>query len=359
MRGKENNSIKHKFYRGLLKKSSSTYIITLLLLISSFTVIFTSSISSAALIKEGIDGGAASGSNPASSPPVAPLTENPSTPSPTTPPSPTPQPTLSTPSPTPPPSPPPNDDNDNDDEDDDGSQNDAGAGGMTPASGNNVDYSLPVFGNSYGLIFLFSPNFGDNQINDPTQSQGENMNTESPEYNWTIENSNETGVYAVEFTPVTNLSNVTVTVEFLDELPEEIPPPPGIIYSILDMKLLADGEYVQEYDVESLWFKYKVIITWIANNSVGNDTIRLMRYHNGTWQNLTFTDITDIDEIFMYFKSKSPGCSTFAIVGDGIIKTENKSNLPEIPWVYIGGFTIFATIALITEVPTDTCILSF
>ena len=43
----------------------------------------------------------------------------------------------------------------------------------------------------------------------------------------------------------------------------------------------------EEKEIKSLEFKFKVEKTWIDENEIEEDTIKLIRYHDGIWQNLS------------------------------------------------------------------------
>ena len=155
----------------------------------------------------------------------------------------------------------------------------------------------------------------------------------------------------VKFTPKTNLKEVKVTVIKLKDKPEDIIDPPKkniSVYKYLDMKLIANDTYVEEDDIKSLEFKFKVEKAWININKIDKATIKLIRYHDSEWQNLS-TTLNSENETYIYYTAESPGFSTFAVVGSKVIE-KSESNATEdmsIPWLIIFAFIISLIIMLV------------
>ncbi len=164
------------------------------------------------------------------------------------------------------------------------------------------------------------------------------------------ENAETTGVSNIVIIPNKDLTDVKVIVVELNNKPDgipQIPIPTGIIYKYFDFSLFSNDIYIEENDLQSIIIKFQVEQEWIIDNNVsGKENVTLMRYHNSTWMNLT-TTIIDEDDEFVYYEAKTEGLSTFAIVGEGIIKTDQGPDLPDIPWIVILGVIIVATIILI------------
>jgi hypothetical protein len=75
--------------------------------------------------------------------------------------------------------------------------------------------------------------------------------------------------------------------------------------------------------------------------------INLMRYYKNQWQKIN-TTLIDEDGEYLYFTAKTPGFSTFAVVGGNIVeKSSLLSDDPDPPWTIIIGFIISALIVLI------------
>ena len=168
----------------------------------------------------------------------------------------------------------------------------------------------------------------------------------------TPENSEETGVHSIDLTAVTNLKKVKVKIIKLKDKPDEITDIPKkniTVHKYLDIKLTTNEEYVEEEDIELLKFKFKVEQTWILENNIDKETIQLMRYHDGEWQNLSTILISE-DDTYVYFEAKSPGCSTFAVVGEKVDKIYDSyaTGWPDIPWTII--IVVITSLTLILTV---------
>ena len=150
-------------------------------------------------------------------------------------------------------------------------------------------------------------------------------------------NSEETSIYSVDFTPSTDLGEVTLSITKLEGKPEEIIEKPTIInqtiYVYLDIKLISDDGYVGEDKTESMKFEFKVAKTWINENNIDKETVILKRYHD-EWQNLTTTYLSE-DDTYVYYEAETPGLSTFAVVGSELIESSASyvEEAPEVPWI--------------------------
>ena len=156
---------------------------------------------------------------------------------------------------------------------------------------------------------------------------------------------------SVKFTPTTNLEEVKVTIIKLKDKPEEIIDPLQknlSVYKYLDIKLTANDTYVEEADLKSLEFKFKVEKTWINNNKIDKETIKLIRYHDSEWQNLS-TTLNNENETYVYYTAESPGFSTFAVVGSKVVEKSESyvSKEISIPWSIIFAFIISLIIMLV------------
>jgi PGF-pre-PGF domain-containing protein len=156
---------------------------------------------------------------------------------------------------------------------------------------------------------------------------------------------------SVKLTTTTNLNEVKIKIIKLKDKPEEIIDPPKknrSIYKYLDMKLIANDTYVEEDEIKSLEFKFKVEKAWINNNKIDKTTIRLIRYHDGEWQNLS-TKLNSENNTYLYYSAESPGFSTFAVVGSKVVEKSESYGSEDIriPWSFIFAFIILLTIILV------------
>ena len=167
------------------------------------------------------------------------------------------------------------------------------------------------------------------------------------------ENLNEETVIAeVQFTAAKSLTDVKVTVIELNDKPENISlnlEKNESVYHYLDIKLTSDEVYVSEDDIDTMKFTFKVEQTWIAENNIDKETILLIRYHDGEWQNLSTTLLSENDT-YVFFEAETLGCSTFAVVGSTLVEIPEPyvTKTPEIPWTVVIGVITSTTIILVT-----------
>ena len=152
---------------------------------------------------------------------------------------------------------------------------------------------------------------------------GETKNISLKEY--------ETILEELEFTAANNLTDVKINVKMLTEKPEGVTVPPGEIYIYLDIE-----SNVNESDITNLTIKFKVEKTWIQNNSIDRSSVKLVRYHNNTWEELS-TQITGEDETYIYYVAQTTGLSTFAVAGTEI-------PIVSINWAIIGAVILIILI---------------
>jgi PGF-pre-PGF domain-containing protein len=156
---------------------------------------------------------------------------------------------------------------------------------------------------------------------------------------------------SVKFVPSTDLEEVNFTIIKLKDKPEEIIDPSYehmSVYKYLDIKLTANDTYIDEDEVYSLEFKFKVEKTWINNYTIDKETIKLIRYHDGIWQNLS-TTFNSENETCIYYTASSPGFSTYAVVGSTIVEnnlTYGTGNA-NVPWLVIFAFIVLLTMVLV------------
>jgi len=133
-----------------------------------------------------------------------------------------------------------------------------------------------------------------------TITAGETKNISLKEYGLPIEE--------IKITATNNVTNVKIKVEKLTQKPANITKPPSEkIYIYLNIE-----ENINESNITSFIIKFKVEKTWITNNSIDKNMIVLMRYHNGSWQELPTTLVKE-DETNIYYEATMTGFSIFAI----------------------------------------------
>jgi PGF-pre-PGF domain-containing protein len=153
-----------------------------------------------------------------------------------------------------------------------------------------------------------------------------------------IEFTNDTVVYHVAINTTTNLTDVNFSEIKLPGKPSGIPQEPttenSILYIYLDLKFMANNQYILEDKLDSVVFKFKVKKSWVNEHNVNKEKIVLKRYHGDQWNDLP-TRLISEDDRYVYYEADTPGCSTFAIVGSEVFEIKETTGLPDFPWAYI------------------------
>jgi hypothetical protein len=68
---------------------------------------------------------------------------------------------------------------------------------------------------------------------------------------------------------------------------------------------------------------FTVNLSWLRNNAINISNISMIRYHNNSWIKLNTSFIRETEDGRLLFQSKTPGFSTFAIVGSSVIKKDD------------------------------------
>ncbi len=139
-------------------------------------------------------------------------------------------------------------------------------------------------------------------------------------YKFTEEKNN---IRYVEFTALKNSGKITAVVETLNDRSSFTRrEAPGKVYQNVNIWVGKTG-FATENNIADPVIGFKVPRTWMANNDVEKGYIRLYRYSSGTWNELP-TRIMNEDDKYVYFESKTPGFSPFAI--SAIKATEEVKN---------------------------------
>jgi PGF-pre-PGF domain-containing protein len=139
------------------------------------------------------------------------------------------------------------------------------------------------------------------------------------------------------------VTDIEVSVETLETKPVEIAEPDRQVYEYISIE--ANG--LNSNDINSADINFRVETSWIEENNIDQESVTLLRYNEG-WQELETQFISKSDQTFLY-ESKTPGFSTFAIVGDEIIEeTKEESSIKEV--FKSKGFKIFSIIFAIVAI---------
>ncbi len=127
--------------------------------------------------------------------------------------------------------------------------------------------------------------------------------------------SGEGPVLGISFKANSNEGNVVATVQVLNERPAGVTgEPAGRRYQTMSITVGREGT-ISKDNADNINIKFKVSKEWIRQNGIDPATIRMTRYHDGTWNDLP-TDSVDEDDEYYYFSALTPGFSVFEVVGD-------------------------------------------
>jgi len=112
----------------------------------------------------------------------------------------------------------------------------------------------------------------------------------------------------IEITAAKSLENVTINITTTSE-PDGVTEPTDEVY----LYIVIDID-VEASDISSVNISFEVEKIWLDHHNIDKSTVRLLRYNNGEWEELTTTIVTEDDD-YVYYKATTPGFSTFAIVG--------------------------------------------
>ena len=126
----------------------------------------------------------------------------------------------------------------------------------------------------------------------------------------TLRNTNSNiAVYAVQFQSNKQVTDVSLAISSLKGKPTTVILPDGKVHQYLDISFTN----LDSMTLKSATIKFMVPKEWIRTDSIDESTIGLLRYTT-KWDSLPTTLIaSDIQN--NYYESKTPGFSTFAIVG--------------------------------------------
>jgi PGF-pre-PGF domain-containing protein len=120
----------------------------------------------------------------------------------------------------------------------------------------------------------------------------------------------------VQFTAIKNAGRITSTIETLrDRSSYAKTDAPGKIYQQMNIWVGKLG-FDSPENVKDMKIGFKVEKSWIAENAIDANDIKLYRYSEGTWNALSTSLIVDDGE-YIHFESQTPGFSPFAIAASG------------------------------------------
>ncbi|WP_256623171.1 PGF-pre-PGF domain-containing protein [Methanolobus chelungpuianus] len=89
---------------------------------------------------------------------------------------------------------------------------------------------------------------------------------------------------------------------------------PGNVYQQMNIWVGSTG-FVNPENVENLFIGFKVEKSWLEDNDADAASVKLYRYADSSWNALS-TSFAGEDDTYIYFESRTPGFSPFAIVSE-------------------------------------------
>ena len=124
---------------------------------------------------------------------------------------------------------------------------------------------------------------------------------------------NVTSITYIEFDPKKTVGKITTIVETLKEkstLVTELPS--GKVYENTNIWVGNEGTASPE-NIENAVVGFKVEKTWINSNGVDSSSVKLWKFDNGKWVELS-TSQTSEDDDYVYYEADTPGFSAFSIM---------------------------------------------
>ena len=141
-------------------------------------------------------------------------------------------------------------------------------------------------------------------------------------------NDHKTKIETVEFKAARSKGNVELSVKNLKEKPDDVNENMNLskeskVYEYLDIKLTSEDEYIGETGIQTMSFTFTVTKEWIENERIDKQSVKMMRYHNHSWQILNTSYVNESDGEIR-FKAITPGLSVFAVVGDKVVEDSDE-----------------------------------
>ena len=140
--------------------------------------------------------------------------------------------------------------------------------------------------------------------------------------------SYDSAVSGISITAASSLTDVEITCKTHNSKPSGMTTPENTVYLYLDIEANVDDD-----DIDSLTITFKVAQDWFTTNNIDKNKVKLLRYHNTAWQELS-TTMTSEDSSFAYFEATTMGLSTFAISGEKAVD-DTPQPTGGVPWLFI------------------------
>ncbi|WP_292471328.1 NosD domain-containing protein [Methanolobus sp.] len=128
-------------------------------------------------------------------------------------------------------------------------------------------------------------------------------------------NNEGNAISTIEFDSKKNSGSIQTIVEVLKETSALVDADaPGQVYQQMNIWVGKVG-FATENNVENMLVTFKVERSWLNDSNVPAESVILYRYSDNIWNKLP-TTITREDDEYVYFETKTPGFSPFAISGE-------------------------------------------
>ena len=145
-----------------------------------------------------------------------------------------------------------------------------------------------------------------------TETVREYINAEQKTcYQFNMENNI---VKYINVTGLTNSGEITTKIEILKNTSSLVDNAPSdMVYMNLNIWMGNLG-WATSKNIADATIEFKVEKSWVTQNNIDETSIQMNRYNNGSWDTLV-TSLIDQNDKYLYFKSETPGFSSFAVTG--------------------------------------------
>jgi PGF-pre-PGF domain-containing protein len=145
-----------------------------------------------------------------------------------------------------------------------------------------------------------------------TETVREYINAEQKTcYQFNMENNI---VKYINVTGLTNSGKITTKTEILKNTSSLVDNAlSDMVYMNLNIWMGNLG-WATSKNIADATIEFKVEKSWVTQNNIDETSIQMNRYNNGSWDTLV-TSLIDQDDNNLYFKSETPGFSSFAVTG--------------------------------------------
>ena len=141
-----------------------------------------------------------------------------------------------------------------------------------------------------------------------------------------------TSIQQIKISASKDIENLSITLTVQGTLPEGVASTPSnevYMFIVIETNAL-------EGDISSATIDFKVEKIWFTTNQIDENSVKLLRFNNGNWQELETSKVSE-DDTYIYFESTTTGFSAFAIVGTKITEP-------------VQGFNLFIIIGIVVAV---------